>query len=122
MITIKKVEVLGLTLGIVLSGFLWVGFGRSMGVASLIGMFVSLSSLHLSYSSFKRMLTRKKPKSIWKLVMFGMAKLGILIALVPFLIIKLKVNPIGFIVGFSSVVLSIGVLGIKGIWGEDNAS
>ncbi len=121
MITVKKIEILGSIITVVLTVVLWIFWGWKMGISALFGGLISLSSFYLSYLILRRMLTRMKKKSIGKIVLFVVLKIGFLFVIVPYAILKMGVDPVGFIVGFSAIIISITVLAISKIREVKNA-
>ncbi len=115
MITVKKIEILAASLGALFAAGFWVFLGKKTAIGCVVGSAVSIASLHLSYVILKKMLTRLRKKSIWKIVAFVGVKIGVLFVAIPLLILKLGIEPIGFVVGFSVVVVSITALGFMGI-------
>ena len=121
MITVKKIEILGSIITVVLTVVLWIFWGWKMGISALFGGLISLSSFYLSYLILRKMLTRMKKKSIGKIVLFVVLKIGFLFVIVPYAILKMGVDPVGFIVGFSAIIISITVLAISKIREVKNA-
>lgn len=112
---IRKIELVSAALFLSLSLLALLFWNTRVFTAVLIGGLVSLTSFEISHIVLKRMLTKGNKKSIGRIVLFVVLKVGVVFGLIPYLILKLGVEPVGFLVGFSTVIASATILGIKGL-------
>ncbi len=115
---IELVSILLFTLFSLMALFFW---SVRASTAVFAGGLVSLASFEISHVVLKRMLTKGNRKSIGRIVLFVVLKVGVLFGVIPYLILKLGVEPVGFLVGFSTVIASATILGIKGLKGVGDA-
>ena len=118
---IRRIELISAVLLTTLSLLALFFWNARVFAGVLAGGLVSLASFEISHIVLKRMLTKGNKKSIGKIVLFVLLKVGVLFGLIPYLILKLGVEPVGFLVGFSTVIASATILGIKGLKGVGDA-